>query len=58
MAKELEVVFSGTIIVPDNITDDSDVWAIIHKYLRDIEQDDWLEPISYELAPHPIQNRG
>lgn len=58
MAKKLEVKFNGTIIVPDDITNNSDVWAVIHKYLQDIEQDDWLEPTSYELAPFPMQNRG
>lgn len=57
MPKKLEVKFNGTIIVSDNITDNSDVWAIIHEYLQDIEQDEWLEPISYELAPFPMQNR-
>lgn len=55
MAKKMEVIFKGTLIVPDD-TNINNGWDIIREYLRRIGQDSFLEPVSYELAPHPMKN--
>ena len=55
MAKKMEVTFKGTLIVPDN-TNVNNGWDVIREYLRHIGQDDFLEPVSYDLAPHPMKN--
>ena len=55
MAKKMEVTFKGTLIVPDN-TNVNNGWDIIREYLRRIGQDGLLEPVSYDLAPHPMKN--